>query len=421
MLFIKCSLFAHIEQDPALTLMSYNVENLWSSTSSRSHFSFSECPSLFRRPFYQKKHVHQRIDHLVDLIQEQKPDVVCLNEVEYNGLTSEIGLILQKRLRSYDVFWPDALPKDVRVRGVLVLSRLPFVQSFSFEEKKYGSSVWASPRSLFVRFQVALKQRAYLDVFCLHWTSRYQKTAGDVRQSHDESVDNLIETASRLKNDQIWQVALGDFNEPPHGQALAKLQEVGWQSPEQHPSSCSYWYRGRCQNYDQIFWNPPLPSFVKTITKIGKKSLLNGDFYPLRWQVKHGAFSKKKPEHLGVGFSDHLPILVSTQPFHDEKEQETYETCQEKKLDPSLWSSYENSCAILKWSDLPRLETSRFGYLVKWANEKILIRFLQVPSWGKDELKLCRFRLVKSKGRLGWFQGMKTIFVDRESDLKLVY
>ncbi len=251
--------------------------------------------------------LHQKINNLAQVIREMDADIIALEEVENENALRLLNKALGSKAYPY-LFFP--LKKErVSVESAL-LSRFPIAQTNSMLIKN-------QPRGIH-RVVVTIEKKP-LVLFLNHWPA--QKERVEERMAYALALNGM------LRHEKTSEyIVLGDFNSPYYiqendwGTALVRLLQTG----DKGALHYNLWYELPLnQRFSHVYGKHKealdhllIASTLYDSQGIDYKShsfevfkrpyMLDEKGNPKRWQVS----DRGKGEHLGFGFSDHLPITA---------------------------------------------------------------------------------------------------------------
>ena len=282
----------------------YNVENLFDA-----HFDGSEYEEYIPNTKHQwnETKLHQKISNLARVILDMDADIIALEEVE----NEKVLLLLNKELgaKAYPYHFFPLKKERVSVESAL-LSRFPITQTNSMLIKN-------QPRGIH-RVVVAIDKKP-LVLFLNHWPA--QKERVEERMAYALALNNMLRHEGKSE-----YILLGDFNSPYYiqkddwGTALVRLLRTGdkdalhynlwYELPED--KRFSHVYGKHKEALDHLLISPTLHDAQGIEYKshsfevFTRAYMLDEKGNPKRWQISE----RGKGEHLGFGFSDHLPITA---------------------------------------------------------------------------------------------------------------
>jgi len=290
-----------------LRVASYNLENLFDLK-----FDGTEYPQYIPNTHnWNRKSLNIKLKNLSEVICEIDADIIGLQEVEnLNALK-----LLQKSLKYYgcEYRYSAITKKPTSATQVALLSRYRIENSKSIRVPKRGAR-----DILEVKLLIGKNP---LFIFVNHWSS---KRGGEVSFL---SAKVLRDELKRFREKEY--ILLGDFNSNYNEERLATIlnsaNRLCWLSKDEHYNlwyelpiyqRWSYNFYGKKEGLDSILIPTTLLDrknidYIKdSFSRFKPKYLFHKRGYILRWRYKNG-------KHIGVGYSDHLPIYAnfSTRPF----------------------------------------------------------------------------------------------------------
>ena len=321
---------------PALTLMSYNVENLFDDVKNGTEYR----EFVPRQGAWNTEGFLNRVRALSEVIRKAVPggpDILLLQEVENENA---LEVFLREGTRGMGYAWHALVPKKGLSANVAVVSRLPIARV-----RTHAVGPWTDGRPVRDILEAQVELRGHrLYVFNNHWKSR---TEG-VRATEPLRREAAGVLAARIQEILAEEpradiVAAGDFNEsadeyarrgsravtalmPADGPAPGEGPQVIFLSAAAPPPGGS---RGRCVLFEPWFQVAPrdrgsaawqgewLTSDhvllsaglfdgegfryrAASFTAVKLPFLLTDRGFPLRWSPRSAD-----------GYSDHLPVLVT--------------------------------------------------------------------------------------------------------------
>lgn len=336
-LLVPLLLLGVLACSPGLTILCWNVENLFDDVDDGTEFPDYD-PGRGR---WDAEGFRLRVDTVAEVIRKAAPggpDVLVLQEVENeNALRTLVGAAL----KDLGYAWVAIVPKRGLPANVAVASRAPIVRVSTIGISPYGDN---ELRDL---LEVEIEQGGRrLRVFANHWKAK----SGGTRETEPWRIEAAARLGRRLReilaadpaadvvaagdfNESVdewrqarrgWQVALVPVDDAPpasfldrsilladdprdagvRGAALA-LYDPWFEIAEVDRGS--YRYQGRWQTVDHVLLSPGLfddrgfryePGAFRVVRL---PFLLNPDGTPKRWTRLAGQ----------RGYSDHLPLLLT--------------------------------------------------------------------------------------------------------------
>jgi endonuclease/exonuclease/phosphatase family metal-dependent hydrolase len=327
--FLACS--------PGLTLLSWNVENLFDDVDDGTEFADYD-PGRGR---WDSEGFRLRVDTVAEVIRKAVPggpDVIVLQEVEN---ANALRALVAEALKDLGYAWVAIVPKPGLPANVAVVSRVPIARVHTIEISAYGGN---ELRDL---LEVEIEQGGHqLHVIDNHWKAK----SGGTRETEPWRIEAAARLGRRVREilaadpsadvvaagdfnesvdewrqaDRAWQVGLVPVDENPptsfldrtilladdtdsaglHDGALA-LYDPWFEIAESERGS--YRYQGRWQTVDHVLLSPGLfddqgwryrPGGFRVMRL---SFMLNPDGTPKRWTRLAGQ----------RGYSDHLPLLLT--------------------------------------------------------------------------------------------------------------
>lgn len=312
----------------SLTIMAYNVENLFDTEKDEGKNDWEFLPLEFKKndpeaqaackaipvPFYREncfnrdwsdEVLDEKLNRLADTIfaaTPNGPDVLLLEEVENINVVQMLNdNYLQKaKYQTVELIEGD----DGRGIDVAVLSRLPLDGSAELHRIKFRQSGKLPRTRGILEVPLQLPTGDTLYAMALHFPSQ----ANPVWQRLDaiETLNSILKEKGR----NALVIAGGDFNISPEENQKQKSFEklLGSVWDVSHLKGCqgckgTYLYKGKWNFLDALLFSPALSSGKYQVNWKAIKVANKG-----RYQTGKGG----KPEHFnpqGTGVSDHLPIF----------------------------------------------------------------------------------------------------------------
>lgn len=339
-----------LSNEQQFKIASYNVENLFDLKRDGNEYAEYE-------PFqhdWNLNSFHSKLKNISNVIKEINPDIIALCEIEnLNALTA-----LQKELRikgiKYSYFAIGDTPNKSTV-NVAILSKYKITNSKTIGIPKSGKYFTRN-----ILESDIIINNSILKVFALHLPSKRKPEskrvevlkilskrlnalpincdyiiAGDLNSNYNESeifyTTGHDNTQGYTGINHVLNTVLSPPNEPicyysPHyliKDSTKSYHYIPWLevNPEER---FSYVYKGSKNTLDHIILSEGLFdqkgfSYVDSSFKPFRWSgLLMENNEPYRWQMIR---NKKGRFHIGEGYSDHLPVLLSitTSPYISKK------------------------------------------------------------------------------------------------------
>jgi endonuclease/exonuclease/phosphatase family metal-dependent hydrolase len=333
-----------------ITVGSYNVENMWDDTETVG-VHYGEYADATSNWYADKMHLPKARSVAKAIALAGAPDILALEEIESAENRSRSLELLKPELAKlgYRYFELGHQQGDnpVAVTTALV-SKFPIVQSFNLPfvyidpaaDAKLAGELAGSSRDPHVS-EVVVAGRV-LRVYSAHWKSkRSGEEAGDRMRLFTARLMKADMDAARAVSPDLDMVILGDFNTEYSDKAIVEglrstgderrmleagpsdsLYNLWFELPESERGS--YSFEGKRTTIDNILVNDALfddrgfqivdNSFrVVGHTGLPREILMNADGTPLRWQQERRkvADGPTVNTHLGVGYSDHLPLVFT--------------------------------------------------------------------------------------------------------------
>lgn len=282
----------------------YNVENLFDA-----HYDGSEYQEYIpnTKHHWNEAMLHHKIVNLARVIRDMNADIIALEEVE----NEKVLLLLNKELgeKAYPYHFFPLKKERISVESA-VLSRFPIAQTNTMLIKN-------QPRGIH-RIVITIEKKP-LVLFLNHWPA--QKERVEERMAYALALNSMLRLESKSE-----YIVLGDFNSPYQiqkddwGTALVRLLQTGdkdalhynlwYELPED--KRFSHVYGKHKEALDHLLIPRTLSDthdieYKAHSFEVFKRSyMLDEKGNPIRWQIS----DRGKGEHLGFGFSDHLPITA---------------------------------------------------------------------------------------------------------------
>ncbi|MEW5815562.1 MAG: endonuclease/exonuclease/phosphatase family protein [Spirochaetota bacterium] len=328
----RCSFPGVNLKNGEVTILSYNVENLFDDADNGSEYPEFDPGS----GEWTTEHFHQKMLNIAEVIERvvsRGPDIVALQEVE-NGNTLET--LNEYYLKTSGYRYSACSQSEGSAVNVAFLSKYPIVRVFSHRIQVDGVE---GLRNL-LEAEIECRGRNLI-LFNNHWKSR----SGGVEETEYLRIEASSLLVRRIKeilseNPDADIIVVGDLNESAdeyirmgkkYQTALLPIEEDGaafpghkslYLSPDPAKTGIagdrlvlyttwsgtegegSYAYRNIWETIDHIMLSPGLfddnEFTYKAFRVVKEEFMLTGEGFPLRWNSK----SMK-------GYSDHLPLLVT--------------------------------------------------------------------------------------------------------------
>ncbi len=315
---------APIFDDTVFQIMSYNVENLFDTVYSGTEYrDYSPGTSNYSSKFFWIK-----VHHVEKVIKDAGADIVGLQEVE-----SAISVhAIQESLRDEGFRYYVVADRPQRTAvNVALISKYPIIFArgyYTIERVRnlllagvliHGDTLyvlvnhWKSksgPESM--RIEIAKVVRAVVDSILARDPDADIVLVGDFNTHMDETQSDVV-TGDAFNPKVV--VGLIDILKTTGDRSLLSkgyLYNLWYELPEDERGS--HFFAGKWGTLDHIIVSAGLfdgkgISYVSGSFRVFKPSyLLTPSGTPYRWQVNRGP---DYTEHLGKGFSDHLPIMAT--------------------------------------------------------------------------------------------------------------
>ena len=315
---------APVVSDTIFQIMSYNVENLFDTVYSGTEYrDYSPGTSNYSPRFFWIK-----VHHVERVIKDAGADIVGLQEVE--SIISVHAIQESLRDEGFRYYVVADRPQRTAV-NVALLSKYPIVFAKGYYTIPRVRNIllagilingdtlyvlvnhWKSksgPESM--RIEIAKVVRAIVDSILLRDPDADIVLVGDFNTHHDETQSDVV--AGDAFNPRVV-VGLIDILKTTGDRKLLKkgyLYNLWYELPEDERGS--HFFAGKWGTLDHIIVSAGLfdekgVSYVPGSFHVFKPPyLLTPSGIPYRWQTNRGpGFT----EHLGKGFSDHLPLVAS--------------------------------------------------------------------------------------------------------------
>ena len=332
-----------------LRIGTYNVENLWDDKSSPGvHYSDYDATSNW----YDASTLSQKISTVTEAIAlAGAPEILALEEIESAENSSRSLELLRPELEKMGYrFFALGQQSSTNPTAVTtaVVSRYPIVSNerldFEFVDStlppKDAEELVSSSRDPQVA-TIGVGKRNVV-VYASHWKSKRSGEAAGDRMRLAVAQLMMQDLAKKKALDPALDALIvGDFNteytDPAVvnglnstgdesamlGAATDKMYNLWFELPENQ--RCSYSFNGRRGCIDNILVSQGLfevqgfsllDNSTRAVGHSGFASLklMNGNGTPLRWQIQKAYDgSKTVTKHMGLGYSDHLPIVADFQ------------------------------------------------------------------------------------------------------------
>lgn len=280
----------------------YNVENLFDLT--RDGHEYEEyIPNT--KHHWNEQNFQKKITNIAKVIKDLDADILALEEIENENVLKKLNLALGEKAYPY-LFYP--LKKERSSVETALLSRFPIIAKESLMIKDQARGIH--------RISVKIEQKT-LVLYINHWPSGKEKVEERIVYATD--LNSLIK-----KHSGDEYIILGDLNAPykiakdDWGMALVDVLKAGdkeflhynlWYELREN-ERYSHFFGKKKGTLDHIIISKALSDHKDIDYKpfsfnvFQKEYMLDEKGNPLRWQIT----DKGRGEHLGVGFSDHLPI-----------------------------------------------------------------------------------------------------------------
>jgi len=284
----------------------YNLENLFDAKKEGTEYK-EYTPGSHG---WDEEMMHQKITNLARVIKDMDADIIALMEVENKEVLSKLNHALGEKRYAY-LFYPQKKPR-VSIETAL-MSRFPIEKTSTISLKDQARGI----------HKVTLLIDKYpLDVYINHWPAMPERE--DERMEYAQTLRRALLASANKES-----IVLGDFNSPLEiqkndwGRALGSLFYHGdvkmpisnlWYEllPQKR---YSHVYGKKRSALDHIILSKTLEDgkgieYTKgSFTPFSQAYMLESDGSPKRWQISE----KGRGNHLGIGFSDHLPLTAT---FH---------------------------------------------------------------------------------------------------------
>lgn len=491
-------------QKSTVSIGSYNIENLWDADSKNSNpyndYSTSQSNWYSHSMYRIKGKTTARAIAIAG-----SPDVLAVQELESAKNESKSFDLIKVDLAKlgYKYFALGKQDQDFPVAVTVgIISKYPIVENTSLRYDLYqsGGSSNAQPSGSARNPQkatIALSPdpEHQITLYNNHWKS-LRGGPQFARQAHlkvGEVIANDI-SASLAQSEHFHPIILGDLNsghkylyectegrsspdcqvktairdvlqvngdkeeviEESSGRS-ASLYNLWFEYKESH--RCHYYHHADPQCFDNIYLHHSLlgksdisykdVSFraVGISGGVSEMHFLGANGKPFRWQrLSKGPKHDRYTQHLGVGYSDHLPVVADLE-LSKALVGKEHSLLPEVKIRPSSSSYYRNCDAegyqTVDLADINRLKElsgkcvlidglngapvkfHRGGRAIKVRGKWVYVRFAGNPEGkaGSQSQQVSRsngdVKIYKMKGRLGWDFGTVGLFWFDVNDLVL--
>ncbi|KFL35071.1 endonuclease [Sulfurospirillum sp. SCADC] len=282
----------------------YNVENLFDATKNSSEYEeYQPGP----KHGWSEAMLQRKVNNLARVIGDINADIIVLAEVENKAVLQKLNTALGNKAYPY-LFYPTK--KERVFIETALLSRFPIEKSSTIALHNQARGIH--------RVTVSVDAKA-LDLYINHWPAFIEKE--DERLVYAKTLHTILE-----KEKGREYILLGDFNSPYQeqrrhwgmglvhflqaGDQKAPLYNLWYELPQNRRYSHSY---GKQKNaLDHIIIPKSLMDHKSieytpdSFNVFVRPYMLDENGNPNRWQISN----KGRGEHLGSGFSDHLPITA---------------------------------------------------------------------------------------------------------------
>jgi len=311
-------------EDTIFEIMSYNVENLFDTVYTGTEYS-DYSPGTSN---YSPEHFWIKVHNVERVIRDAGADIVGLQEVE--SVISVKAIQESLRDEGFRYFVVADKPQKTAV-NVALISKYPIIFARGYYTIKdvrnlllagilvHGDTLyvmvnhWKSksgPESM--RIEIAKVVRAVVDSILARNPRADIVLIGDFNTHYDETQSDVV--AGDAFNPRIV-VGLIDILKTTGDKGLLEkgyLYNLWYELPADERGS--HFFAGKWGTLDHIIVSAGLfdsfgISYIPGTFRVFKPSyLLTPTGIPYRWQINRGPTFT---EHLGIGFSDHLPIMAS--------------------------------------------------------------------------------------------------------------
>jgi endonuclease/exonuclease/phosphatase family metal-dependent hydrolase len=289
--FLFCSLHAK-----EFRVASYNVENLFDAQYSKKEYKeyIPNSKSGWNASMYTKK-----VENLVSVISKIDADIIALQEIESKDALEFLNSKLNAKKYPYIY-----IQKSNAVVKSALLSRYKITATQEVFVKGYQR-----PISI-IHLDIAEHN---LTLFLNHWPS--YNNGNKSRIKYAKELKNLYANGGEY-------ILLGDFNSPLHvrhdgwGNAVNLISKdqpnynLWFELESEQRFSHSFFKKRDALDHiivsKQMFDNKGIDYKKKSFAKFYDDFILDSDKNPMRWQIS----KKGKGKHLGLGYSDHLPLFA---------------------------------------------------------------------------------------------------------------
>jgi hypothetical protein len=311
---------ARLSPDDTLTILSYNVENLFDLVRNGNEYQ-EYIPDSCN---WNHETFGRKIDNISGVIQMTHPSIVALCEVENRMALKHLRKMLDRKgcgLRYAAV----ADSPATGTTATMLLSRFPIIAI-----KSYPVNVSTDRLSRNILEAVVDCGPCSVTVFVNHWPSQYNDDAQRITAA------SVLEKRLRYLSPSVQYVVTGDFNcnwdsafDSTNAltwlvQSMAYIsrnedlpQESMYDLWAEVPSYCrfSYIYKHQYETPDHMIISKNLyrknglhyVAHSFGAIRLNGRLMLNGA--PWRWAMDYQKSGKKI--HRGEGYSDHLPIMAT--------------------------------------------------------------------------------------------------------------
>ncbi len=288
-------------------IATYNVQNLFDLSIDGDEYS-EYLPNTKSK--WNRKNFNIKLKHISRVIKDLNADIIALEELENLRAARALNRTLGDKAYPYIYTFFKRYKHTI---DSVVFSRYPLANKYSLKVRGY-------PRAIHVlKFYLGGNR---VTLYVNHWPA--YKHGYKARVAYAKKLKESISPKEE-------NIILGDFNTPFRvtkdgwGKSLRKILKAGTFDNDLYdlwyevPSTLRYTHVfGRTKNaLDHIIVSKNLFDDKGVEYKTGsfgvfrKKYLLDKYGYPKRWKLT------KKKVHLGIGYSDHLPIyaIFQTKPY----------------------------------------------------------------------------------------------------------
>lgn len=289
----------------------YNVENLFDLIHNGHEY---EEYVPHNKHQWNEQNFQKKIDNIAKVIKDLDADILALEEIENEHVLKKLNLSLGDKAYPY-LFFPSKKERS-SIESAL-LSRFPITSKESLMIKDQTRGIH--------RVSVKVEQKT-LVLYLNHWPAGKEKV--EERIEYAIALNGVIK-----KHSGDEYIILGDLNAPykiekdDWGIALVNVLKAG----DKGASHYNLWYElAETERYSHVFGKKKgtldhilIPKALTDLKGIDYKPssfnvfqklyMLDEKGAPKRWQIT----DKGRGEHLGIGYSDHLPIsaIFQTLPF----------------------------------------------------------------------------------------------------------